>query len=148
MFNTSLAYIVGAAGKMVVTSAITPMVQSTALLVSSLNTSPVLGITTLHECLTEHDVMCTLQMMDATCSVLKSNKEPIRTATVHIVSCVQQIHALLTRISDIAASHAAGYVSRWRQLTLDSEIRQLGSLMGILRNRFKLMCDIHSVTRS
>ena len=77
---------------------------------------------------------------------LKCDKEPLKTAAGHVVEAVQHIHQLLTRIADITATHSAGYVSRWRTLVLDSEIGQLESLMTILHQRFKLMCDIHSVT--
>ena len=143
MFNPGLVYIAGTAGKMVVTTAISPIVHSTVTLVSSLHSSG--SGTTLQECLIKHDITCTLQTIEATCLALKCDKEPLKTASAHVVSCVEQIHQLLTRIADITASHQAGYISRWRQLNLDTEIEQLENLMQILQNRYKLMCDIRSV---
>lgn len=146
MFNPGLVYIAGTAGKMVVTTAISPIVQSTVSLISSLHSSG--SGTTLQECLTKHDITCTLQTIEATCLALKCDKEPLKTAAAHVVSCVEQIHKLLTRIADITASHHAGYISRWRHLNLDVEIDQLEGLMEILQNRFKLMCDIRSVVNT
>ena len=110
MFNPGLVYIAGTAGKMVVTTAISPIVQSTVSLISSLHSSG--SGTTLQECLTKNDITCTLQTIEATCLALKCDKEPLKTAAAHVVSCVEQIHKLLTRIADITASHHARYISR------------------------------------
>ena len=130
---------------MVVSSAITPLVKSTITLITSLRTSS--ATPTLQDIIVKHDIPATLQTIERTCIALKCDQEPLKTAASHVVEAVQQIHKLLTRIADITASHEAGYVSRWRVLVLDNEIEQLESLMRILHQRFKLMCDIRSVTK-
>jgi len=145
--QAGLVYIAGTAGKMVVTQAITPAVQSTITLISSIR-SQASGTVTLQQVITKHDITCILQTVEATMISLKCEKEPLKTAASHVVSGVENIHHLLTRIADITASHNAGYISRWRQLNLDIEIIQLESLMSILLNRFKLMCDIRKVVDS
>lgn len=145
--QAGLVYIAGTAGKMVVTQAITPAVQSTITLISSIR-SQASGTVTLQQVITKHDITCILQTVEATMISLKCEKEPLKTAASHVVSGVESIHHLLTRIADITASHNAGYISRWRQLNLDIEIIQLESLMSILLNRFKLMCDIRLVVDS
>ena len=141
--QAGLVYIAGTAGKMVVTSAVTPVVASTISLVSSLRSSG--NVVTLQEILDKHDISCTLQTIEATCVALKCDQEPLKTASDNVVDAIRQIHQLLTRIADISASHYAGYISRWRQLNLEKEIAQLESLMEILLHRFKLMCDIRAV---
>ena len=143
MLGPGLVYIAGTTGKMIVTSAITPIVQSTVSLVSSLHTSGT-G-TTIQECLTKNDIACTLQTIEATCLALKCDEEPLKTAAANVVECIEKIHQLLTRVADITASHNAGYISRWRQLNLDNEIEQLEGHMQILHNRFKLLCALRSV---
>ena len=142
--QAGLVYIAGTAGKMVVSSAITPVVQSTVTLITSIR-SQTNGTVTLQEVITKHDITCTLQTIEATMIALRCETEPLKTAASHVVSGVEQIHRLLTRIADITASHNAGYISRWRQLNLDIEIVQLESLMSIIQNRFRLMCDIRLV---
>lgn len=143
--QAGLILLAGTAGKMVVSSAITPLVNSTISLITSLGIS---GTTpTLHEIIAKHDIPATLQTIERTCVALKCDKEPLKTAASHVVEAVQHIHKLLTRIADIMASHEAGYISRWRVLVIDNEIEQLESLMRILHQRFKLMCDIRSVTK-
>jgi len=142
--QAGLVYIAGTAGKMVVSSAITPVVQSTVTLITSIR-SQTNGTVTLQEVITKHDITCTLQTIEATMLALRCDTEPLKTAASHVVSGVEQIHRLLTRIADITASHNAGYISRWRQLNLDIEIVQLESLMSIIQNRFRLMCDIRLV---
>ena len=142
--QAGLVYITGTAGKMVVSSAITPVVQSTVTLITSIR-SQTNGTVTLQEVITKHDITCTLQTIEATMLALRCDTEPLKTAASHVVSGVEQIHRLLTRIADITASHNAGYISRWRQLNLDIEIVQLESLMSIIQNRFRLMCDIRLV---
>lgn len=141
--QAGLVYIAGTAGKMVVSSAISPVVASTISLVSSLRSSG--NVITLQQVLDKHDISCTLQTIEATCVALKCDKEPLKTASDNVVDAVSQIHKLLTRIADITASHYAGYISRWRQLNLEKEIAHLESLMDILLHRFKLMCDIRAV---
>jgi hypothetical protein len=143
--QAGLILLAGTAGKMVVSSAITPLVNSTITLITSLRTSRTTP--TLQDIIVKHDIPATLQTIERTCIALKCDQEPLKTAASHVVEAVQQIHKLLTRIADITASHEAGYVSRWRVLVLDNEIEQLESLMRILHQRFKLMCDIRSVTK-
>ena len=142
--QAGLVYIAGTAGKMVVTQAISPVVQSTITLISSIR-SQTSETVTLQQVITNHDITCILQTVEATMLSLKCDEEPLKTAASHVVSGVENIHRLLTRIADITASHNAGYISRWRQLNLDIEITQLESLMAILLNRFKLMCEIRLI---
>lgn len=142
--QAGLVYFASSAGKMVVTSAISPVVQSTVTLITSLRTST-LGTVTLQDVLQKRDITCTLQTIEATMIALKCNKEPLKTAAEHVVQQIHQIHQLLTKIADITAAHNAGYVSRWRQLCLDEEIVQLENFMDILGKRFQLLCDIRSV---
>ncbi len=141
--QAGLVYIAGTAGKMVVSSAISPVVASTVSLITSLRTSGT--VVTLQQILDKHDIACTLQTIEATCVALHCDREPLKTASHNVVDAVKQIHQLLTRIADISASHYAGYISRWRQLNLEKEVMQLESLMEILLHRFKLMCDIRAV---
>jgi len=143
--QAGLILLAGTAGKMVVSSAITPLVNSTISLITSLRTSDTTP--TLQDIIVKHDIPATLQTIERTCIALKCDKEPLKTAASHVVEAVQHIHKLLTRIADITASHEAGYVSRWRVLVIDNEIEQLETLMRILHQRFKLMCDIRSVTK-
>ena len=143
MMQAGLVYIAGTAGKMVVNSAITPVVASTISLVSSLRSSG--SVITLQQVIDKHDITCTLQTIEATCNALECDKEPLKTASMNVVQAVHQIHQLLTRIADITASHSAGYISRWRQLNLDVEIEHLERLVAVLLHRFKLMCDIRAV---
>tara|TARA_B110000879_G_scaffold175094_1_gene228207 strand:- start:1031 stop:1465 length:435 start_codon:yes stop_codon:yes gene_type:complete len=142
--QAGLILLAGTAGKMVVSSAITPVVNSTITLITSLRTNRTHP--TLQDIITKYDIPATLQTIERTCVALKCDKEPLKTAASHVVEAVQHIHKLLTRIADITASHEAGYISRWRVLILDVEIEQLKILMDILHQRFKLMCDIRSVT--
>lgn len=143
--QAGLILLAGTAGKMVVSSAITPLVNSTISLITSLRTSDTTP--TLQDIIVKHDIPATLQTIERTCIALRCDKEPLKTAASHVVEAVQHIHKLLTRIADITASHEAGYVSRWRVLVIDNEIEQLETLMRILHQRFKLMCDIRSVTK-
>ena len=142
--QAGLAYVAGTAGKMVVTSAVSPVIGSTISLITSFRTSTH-GTITLQQIIQKRDITCTLQTIEATMIALKCEKEPLKTASDHVVSCIHKIHQLLTKIADITASHNAGYISRWRQLVLDRKIEQLENLMDILSKRFKLMCDIRSV---
>ena len=143
MLGPGLVYIAGTAGKLVVSTAITPIVQSTVSLISSLHGAG--STTTIQECIQKNDITCTLQTIEATCLALHCDKEPLKTAAANVVSCIEKIHQLLTRIADTTASHNAGYISRWRQLNLDIEIEKLEAHMEILHNRFKLMCALRSV---
>ena len=118
--QAGLVYIAGTAGKMVVSSAISPVVASTVSLITSLRTSGT--VVTLQQILDKHDIACTLQTIEATCVALQCDREPLKTASDNVVDAVKQIHQLLTRIADISASHYAGYISRWRQLNLEKEI--------------------------
>ncbi len=142
--QAGLILLAGTAGQVVVASTITPIVKNTISLITSLRSAE--NTPTLQDVIVKHDIPATLQTIESTCVALKCDKEPLKTAAGHVVEAVQHIHQLLTRIADITATHSAGYVSRWRTLVLDSEIGQLESLMTILHQRFKLMCDIHSVT--
>lgn len=142
--QAGLILLAGTAGKMVVSSAITPVVNSTISIITSLRSSS--NTITLQDVITKHDIPATLQTIERTCVALKCDKEPLKTAAGHVVNAIHLIHQLLTRIADITATHNAGYISRWRVLVLDSHITQLESLMNILHQRFKLMCDIRSVT--
>ena len=142
--QAGLVYIASSAIPMVVTSALTPVVNSTIALISSLRTAGSQTLT-LQEIIQKHDIECTLQTIEATCAALHCDQEPLQTACLHVVMGVKQIHTLLTRIADITASHHAGYVSRWRQLNIEVEITQLENYMTILNKRFNLLCDIRSV---
>jgi len=142
--QAGLIFLAGTTGQVLVHSTITPIVKSTLSLLTSLRT--VDGTPTLQDVIVTLDIPATLQTIESTCMALKCDEEPLKTAAGHVVNAVQHIHQLLTRIADITASHRAGYVSRWRTLVIDDEISQLRSLMNILSQRFKLMCDIHSVT--
>tara|TARA_B000000441_G_C21731433_1_gene346639 strand:- start:535 stop:969 length:435 start_codon:yes stop_codon:yes gene_type:complete len=141
--QAGLVYIAGTAGKMVVNSAITPVVGSTISLLASLRSTD--STVTLQQVIDKHDITCTLQTIQATCIALQCDKEPLKTASENVVAAVQQIHQLLTRIADITASHNAGYISRWRHLNLEREITQLEAYVGVLLHRFKLLCDIRAV---
>jgi len=142
--QAGLLLLAGTAGKVVVSTAITPIVNNTISLITSLRSID--NTPTLQDVIEKHDIPATLQTIESTCVALKCDDEPLKTAAGHVVNAVQHIHQLLTRIADTTASHNAGYISRWRTLILDNEIAQLESLMNILHQRFKLMCDIHSVT--
>ena len=143
--QAGLVYIVGSTSRIVVTSALTPIVQSTVSLITSLRSSG-LQTPTLQDIISAYDIECTLQTIEATCSTLSDgHQEPLKTACANVVAGVEQIHRLLTRIADITAAHNAGYVSRWRQLNIESEIVQLKGYMDVLNKRFHLLCDIRSV---
>lgn len=142
--QAGLIFLAGTTGQVIVHSTITPIVKSTLSLITSLRT--VDGTPTLQEVIINLDIPATLQTIESTCMALKCDEEPLKTAAGHVVKAVQHIHQLLTRIADITAVHQAGYISRWRTLIIANEISQLRSLMNILSQRFKLMCDIHSVT--
>lgn len=142
--QAGLVYIASSASKMVVTTALTPIVNSTISLISSLQTAGAQTVT-LQDVIQKHDIECTLQTIEATCRTLRCDKEPLKTACMNVVAGVEQIHTLLTRIADITASHNAGYVSRWRQLNIDVEIGQLENYITVLNKRFNLLCDIRSV---
>lgn len=141
--QAGLVYIAGTAGKIVVNSAITPVVGSTISLLASLRSTN--STVTLQQVIDKYDITCTLQTIQATCIALQCDKEPLKTASENVVAAVQQIHQLLTRIADITASHNAGYISRWRYLNLEREITQLEAYVGVLLHRFKLLCDIRAV---
>jgi len=142
--QAGLILLAGTASKVVVSSTITPIVNNTISLITSLRSID--NTPTLQDVIVKHDIPATLQTIESTCVALKCDEEPLKTAAGHVVQCVQHIHQLLTRIADITAAHHAGIISRWRTLIIDNEISQLESLMSILHQRFKLMCDIHSVT--
>jgi hypothetical protein len=142
--QAGLVYIAGTAGKMVVSSAITPIVNSTISLITSLRNTGT-QVPTLEDTINKYDIQCTLQTIEATTIALKCDVEPLKTAASNVVAAVQLIHQLLTRIADITASHQSGYISRWRQLDIQREIDKLEMYMDILSKRFKLMCDIRSV---
>tara|TARA_B110000091_G_scaffold46583_1_gene51066 strand:+ start:3793 stop:4380 length:588 start_codon:yes stop_codon:yes gene_type:complete len=145
--QAGLVYIAGTASKMMVSSALTPVVNSTISLLSALQTSGT-HVVTLQDIIKQHDIECTLQTIEATVAVLNCKTEPSATACANVVSGVKQIHQLLTRITDITASHQAGYISRWRTLNLDAEIGQLENYMTVLNKRFQMLCDIQSVMKS
>lgn len=141
--QAGLVYIAGTAGKMALSTTITPIVHSTISLITSLRSKS--NLPTLHDTIVKHDIPCTLQTIEATMTALKCEKEPLKTASGNVLAAIEDIHLLLTRIADITASHQAGYISRWRQLDIQNEIDQLERLIEILRSRFKLMCDIRTV---
>jgi hypothetical protein len=142
--QAGLVMLAGTAGKMVVTSGITPVVKNTISIIGSLRSGTSHAIT-LQEVIDKHDIPCTLQTIEATCIAMKCDREPLKTASEHVVNAVANIHQLLTRIADVTAGHEAGYISRWRVLALDDEIKQLEQLMAVLQHRFKLLCDIRAV---
>jgi hypothetical protein len=141
--QAGLVYIATTTSKLVVSSAITPIVNSTLSLLSTLRTSG-LDTATLQDIIHKHDIECTLQTIEATCLSLGCTDEPFKTACTNVTNGVHQIHTILTRIADITATHNAGYISRWRQLQLEPEISQLDKRMTILNKRFRLLCDIRS----
>mgnify|MGYP000305712723 FL=1 len=145
--QAGLVYIAGTASKMMVSSALTPVVNSTISLLSTLQSSGAQTLT-LQDIIQKHDIECTLQTIEATVVALNCEAEPSATACANVVSGVQQIHKLLTRIADITASHQAGYISRWRVLHIDAEIGQLENYMAVLTKRFQMLCDIQSVVQS
>lgn len=142
--QAGIVWAAGTAGRVVVASAITPLVHSTIAVISSLRSNST-NTVTLQDVIDKHDIPCTLQTVEATCLALKCDKEPLKTACNHVIEVVTKIHALLTRIADMTASHEAGYISRWRTLVIDTEIQQLTTFMGVLNHRFKLLCEIRSV---
>jgi hypothetical protein len=142
--QTAVFWATKTAGKMVITSAISPMVQSTLSIITSLRTNSV-HTQTLQDTIDKYDIPCTLQTIEATCLALKCHKEPLKTAAQHVCETIARINALLTTIADLTASHEAGYVSRWRTLIIDDEIEYLKRLMATLDHRFKLMCNIRQV---
>lgn len=142
--QTAVFWATKTAGKMVITTAISPMVQSTLSIITSLRTNSV-NTQTLQNTIDQYDIPCTLQTIEATCLALKCNKEPLKTAAQHVCETIASINSLLTKIADITASHEAGYISRWRTLIIDEEIEHLKRLMGTLDHRFKLMCNIRQV---
>ena len=145
--QAGLVYIATTTSKMVVTSAITPIVNSTLSLLSTLRSSD-LDTITLEDMIRKHDIECTLQTIEATCLSLSCDKEPLKTASNNVTNAIHQIHTILTRIADITATHQAGYISRWRHLNIDNEISQLDDLMTTLNKRFRLLCDIRSVVHT
>ena len=142
--QTAVFWATKTAGKMVITSAISPMVQSTLSIIKSLRTNSV-HTQTLQDTIDTYDIPCTLQTIEATCLVLKCHKEPLKTAAQHVCETIAKINRLLTTIADLTASHEAGYISRWRTLIIDDEIEYLKRLMATLDHRFKLMCNIRQV---
>ena len=144
IMQAGLVMLAGTAGKMVVTSGITPVVKNTISIIGSLR-SRTTHTMTLQEVIDKHDIPCTLQTIEATCIAMKCDREPLKTVSEHVVNAIADIHKLLTRIADVTASHEAGYISRWRVLVLDEEIKKLEQLMDVLQHRFKLLCDIRAV---
>ena len=133
-----------AAGKLVIHSAISPMVHSTLSVITSLRTNSA-NTQLLQQTIDEYDIPCTLQTIEATCLALKCHQEPLKTAAQHVCETIGNINSLLIKIADITASHEAGYISRWRTLVIETEIDQLKRLMSTLGHRFKLMCSIRQV---
>lgn len=142
--QTAMFWATKTAGQMVISTAISPMVQSTLSIITSLRSNSA-NTQTLQNAIDTYDIPCTLQTVEATCLALKCHKEPLKTAAGHVVETIANINALLTKIADTTASHEAGYISRWRTLVIDEEIDQLKRLMGTLDHRFKLMCSIRQV---
>ena len=121
------------------TTAITPLIKSTIGLLTSFMTTHEDHIS-LQEIIRKYDITCTLQTIEATCSCIESPKKPVKTALTNVGTCIHDIHELLTKIADVIATHQAGYISRWRTLNVDEELRQLEGHMEILNHRYKLLC--------
>lgn len=146
MQTAGLLYIASTAGNLLVASTLKPIVSSTISLITSLRSSTSVSHESLDVVIVEIDVAATIKTIEATIITMNCDKEPLKTASTAVVNAIQHINDILTKIADMAASHKSGYLSRWRTLTLDTEIAELRSGMIILNKRFALLCSIKNNT--
>lgn len=144
MQTAGLMYIVSAAGSLVVSSTLNPIVNSTISMVSSLTSSSD-SHKSLERVLHEIDLIATIKLIEATVLAMDCTQEPIKTASNHVVDGINKINGILTKIADVKAAHASGYISRWRTLDLSDEITEIREAMDVLSKRFTLLCDINSM---
>ena len=144
MQTAGLMYIVSAAGSLIVNSTLKPVVNSTISMVSSLTSSSG-NHKTLEKVLQEIDLVATIRLIEATILAMDCSNEPIKTASNHVVDGINKINGILTKIADVKAAHASGYISRWRTLDLSDEITEIREAMDVLSKRFNLLCNINSM---
>ena len=144
MQTAGLMYIVSAAGSLVVSSTLKPIVNSTISMVSSLTSSSD-SHKSLEKVLHEIDFVATIRLIEATILAMDCSNEPIKTASENVVDGIQQINGILTKIADVTAGHQSGYISRWRTLNLSDEITEIREAMDVLSKRFTLLCNINSM---
>lgn len=147
MQTAGLLYIASSAGNLLVASTLKPIVSSTISLITSLTTTSV-SHESLDVVIVEIDVAATIKTIEATIIAMNCDKEPLKTASTTVVNAIQHINDILTKIADVTASHASGYLSRWRTLALDTEIAELRSGMIILNKRFALLCNINTMNHN
>jgi|TARA_B110000908_G_C10189042_1_gene419534 hypothetical protein len=147
MQTVGLMYIASTAGNLIVSSTLKPIVSSTISLIGSLTTSSI-SHESLDVVIVEIDVAATIKTIEATILTINSHKEPLKTASTTVINAIQNINDTLTKIADVTASHASGYISRWRILNLDTEIAELRSGMTILNKRFALLCNINTMNNN
>jgi hypothetical protein len=146
MQTAGLMYIVSAAGSLMVSSTLKPIVNSTISMVSSLTTSSD-SHKSLERVLHEIDLVSSIKTIEATVLAMDCTNEPLKTASENVVDGIQQINAILTKIADITACHQSGYISRWRTLNLSDEITEIREAMNVLNKRFTMLCDIYSMKK-
>jgi hypothetical protein len=147
MQTVGLMYIASTAGNLIVSSTLKPIVSSTISLIGSLTTSSI-SHESLDVVIVEIDVAATIKTIEATILTIDCHKEPLKTASTTVINAIQNINDTLTKIADVTASHASGYISRWRILNLDTEIAELRSGMTILNKRFALLCNINTMNNN
>ena len=147
MQTVGLMYIASTAGNLIVSSTLKPIVSSTISLIGSLTTSSI-SHESLDVVIVEIDVAATIKTIEATILTIDNHKEPLKTASSTVINAIQNINDTLTKIADVTASHASGYISRWRILNLDTEIAELRSGMTILNKRFALLCNINTMNNN
>jgi hypothetical protein len=146
MQTAGLMYLVSSAGTIMMSSTLKPIVNSTISLITSLTTSTV-SHESLEKVIQEIDLAATIKTIEATVLAMDCTNEPLKTASGSVVNSVQKINDILTKIADITADHATGYVSRWRTLDLSKEMTEIREAMMVLNNRFTLLCNINSMKR-
>ena len=144
MQTAGLMYIVSSAGSLMVSSTLKPIVNSTISMVSSLTSSSD-SHKSLEKVLHEIDFVASIKTIEATVLAMDCSNEPIKTASNHVVDGINKINGILTKIADVKAAHASGYISRWRTLDLSDEITEIYESMEVLNKRFNLLCNINSM---
>jgi hypothetical protein len=139
-------YLVSSAGTIMMSSTLKPIVTSTISLITSLTTSTV-SHESLEKVIQEIDLAATIKTIEATVLAMDCTNEPLKTASGSVVDSVQKMNDILTKIADITADHATGYVSRWRTLDLSKEMTEIREAMMVLNKRFTLLCNINSMKR-
>jgi|TARA_B110000208_G_scaffold92393_1_gene116247 hypothetical protein len=146
MQTAGLMYLVSSAGTIMMSSTLKPIVTSTISLITSLTTSTV-SHESLEKVIQEIDLAATIKTIEATVLAMDCTNEPLKTASGSVVDSVQKMNDILTKIADITADHATGYVSRWRTLDLSKEMTEIREAMMVLNKRFTLLCNINSMKR-